>query len=255
MNQYPLESTSLGRLFLRSVGLHFSTFKHAFLFIILMSFTKSAGYFISNAVSNPVGSWFLVILFLLIFVYFAACTIFSTHLSISGEKQTIKEVVMATVGRYPKIVICCALYIGMALLANFLSNFMIDVLARFFSHSEKNLHLFAFVIGAAITFMFVAMFSYVFPLCSMSDKSIRSIFYDSLILTAENRLGVILLFALSFVLFVLVSPTLLLDYYLAKYHISFLFDLLVFVIIFPIITNYILLLINDSKCKVQLNIE
>lgn len=256
MSRYPDETMSLGQLFTRSVALHYRTFKHAVFFILLFALVKDGGYFLSTLSENTYLQLGIAIIAFLVLILLLGCLFKSADIAISGDRQQFTSVLADTLKNYHVLLICLVLYVLGIVIAQYFSYFVRDILAQMFPHDEKTLHLTVFMLGIALIFLFLGMFAYAFPLCATGKaKTLGKAFYDSLILTVTNKFGVIVFFALSFMLFVLVSPTTLHEYYLATYHLSLLFDLVVLSVVMPIMINFLLLLINDSRLQVHFDEE
>lgn len=254
MYRYSNEGMTFTGILNRAVRLHYLTLKYTILPILLITVVKYVALLCSEFFLNPVAQIVInlasTVLIFCLFVF----ALLATHLGFTEQSQSMMVTFKAIISRWLTIFATAIAYLAGGYLLYQLLYLLIFMINKHFSiHSP--IHGATMIISAVFLIMYIAMFSFCVPLCVLDDTTVWKSFRDSIILTEKNRYGVLMLFLLLGAIFLLVSPASIHEYLLSTYHLSVLFDFVVFCVVVPLLINLLLLLINDSKQKAAVELS
>lgn len=248
MYRYSNEEMTFTGVLNHSMRLHYITLKCAILPILLITLVKFISALCSEFFLNPLAQLAIYSVAMILIVYLFLVALLATHYAFTDRSQSILQSFKGIFARWlPILATMVAYFIGMYLLYQFMS-VMLYVIDKYV-HASSPLHGAIFMITGAFLLVYIAMFSFCVPLCALGNKTILKSFRDSIILTEKNRFGVLMLFLLVGAIFLLISPASVHEYLLATYHLDVVFDFIVLCVGLPLLINWLLLIINDSKQK------
>lgn len=251
MNRYPNAEASLTQLLKKSFRLHYLTLKHCIFFILLITVVKYGAVLFTLFISNSVLQAIIYSIAGLLMIYLFAAALLSTHEAFMDRSKTFVDTmaeikknatnIYATFFAYIIGILCTY---GVAKLLGLAIDNLLD---KYFSA----IHGFTMIFSVTLILMFLAMFLFSYPLAVIESKKIQNAFYDSVVLSDKNKLGIFVLFFILIAIDMLISPAALQEYFLSTYHLGALFDFVVLCVMLPLFINLLLLVIHDSKLQVM----
>lgn len=250
MNRYPREEISLTDIIKKSFRLHYLTLKHIILFILIITLVKytamMSAFFISNEIAKTVVYFFAWI----IVIYLFSAALFSSHETFMDRSKTFSDALAEIKKNVSNIYGTFFGYIVVILCAYALAKLLMYAAYKILPHYLSPVHGVMLIITATIVLATTFMFFYSYPLAVIDSKKIKNAFYDSLLLSDKNKLGMFSLLAILIAVNMLISPESLQEYFLSTYHLGVLYDLVVLCVMIPLFINLLLLLINDAKLQI-----
>ena len=251
MNRYPDAETNLTQLFKIAFRLHYLTLKHTIFFILLIVAMKNIAMFFTIFVTNWLAQTVVYFMAGLLVVYLFSAALLATHESFMDRSKTFTDTLAEIKKNAVNIYATFFGYIAGILCTYALAKLLGVVIHHVLNKFSFPLHGFALIIMATMMMMFLAMFFYSYPLAVIDSKKIQNAFYDSLVLSDKNKLGILVLFFIMLAVDMLTSPTSLQEYFLSTYHLGILYDFVVLSVMLPLFINLLLLLIHDAKLQLM----
>jgi hypothetical protein len=203
--------------------------------------------FISNGIAKTVIYFFAW----MIVVYLFSAALFSSHEAFMDRSKTFSDALMEIKKNALNIYATFFGYVISVLCAYAIARLLRYAAYEILPHYLSPVHGVMLIISATIVLMSVFMFFYSYPLAVIDSKKIQNTFYDSLVLSDRNKLGIFTLFAILIAVAMLISPEALQEYFLSTYHLGVLYDFLVLCVMIPFFINLLLFLINDAKLQLM----
>ncbi|PIZ03707.1 MAG: hypothetical protein COY58_07685 [Gammaproteobacteria bacterium CG_4_10_14_0_8_um_filter_38_16] len=249
MNRYPDAQTTFAPLLRRSFRLHYLTLKHTIFFILAIAIIKTITSFLMVYMREPYLIDVIAIAGVLIALYFFSAALFSTHRAFTDKAVSVMDALRTVWKNGLRIYSALLGYIVGAVATIILMRLLVSGIDRLL-HQEIILHNFLILMMIAVSTLYIAIFSLSFPLIVIdSNQSIFKVFHDSVVLSEKNKFGIALLFFLMGMIYTLVSPATLQEYFLTVYHLQGLYDFVVFCVFIPLFINILLMVVHDSKLK------
>lgn len=251
MNRYPNTETNLTQLFKSSFRLHYLTLKQTIFFILLITVVKNIAMIFALYVSNGIAQSVVYFIAGLLMVYLFSAALLSTHESFMDRSKTFTDTLAEIKKNVVNIYVTFFAYIVGILCAYGVARLLALAIHHILRNYSFPLHGVTVILLATFVLMFLAMFLYSYPLAVIDSKKIQSAFYDSLVLSDKNKLGIFVLFFIIIAIDVLISPASLQEYFLSSYHLGVLYDFVVLSVMLPLFINLLLLLIHDAKLQLM----
>ena len=249
MNRYPTEPS--GDTFKQSVRLHYLSLKHTIFYFLMIAVVKNMGNYFESLISNRFVTVFILLIAFAVMAYFFAASLIATNEAFLDKPKSIKAILTATWERILKIYSSIILYFAGIILTYYVVRLILIVIGKIVREPSA-LHGGLFIIGVALVFVFVAMFYFAMPLCTIKNTELKTAFYNSLLLTEKVKFNVLVSFVILGALFLLISPAMLHESFLAAYHLTVFFDFVALCVLGPVYVNMILLSINDAELELKL---
>lgn len=245
MNCYPMAELGLGELLKRTVKLHYLSLRYSVFCILLITITKFLGTSLPIFLKNTYLGWGMYIISGLIISFFYFSALLATHRAFTDAPKTIQDAMKTIWDDKKRIYAVFLAYVGSIVALDYLMIGIIYLEDRLFP--SVAVHGITMLLLTAILLSFVAMFFFAHSIAVIEKKSFREIVRSSLILGEKNKFGIFVLFAMLFIVVLLLAPNTMHEYYLSAYHLNPLYDFIVLSVLLPIYLNFTLLIINDSR--------
>ncbi len=250
MNVYPTESKSITRLISYSFANYAKVLKAIIPLILLATLVKDIYIYWGGMPSIQIIRMIIVIILVILEIYFWLAAFYSANETLKGEPMSVK-VVCRTVyykwssiyaGVFAFILGCCVIFfVGYLISAIFIGIFPDKTLVRALSY--------LLLIGIPLTIGIVLCF-FTIPILTINTVNMISAFRESVRLVGyKNWLQTFVAYAAILITFLIVSPETRHGHWLRMHYLSFLFDAAVFILVAPLIINFILFLLNDLRLR------
>lgn len=248
MMKYPSNELMISQTLWKALRLHYVTLKHVVVYALLIALTKSLTVFLIGLYpGNEIFLNCVTVVFWLLIAAFVSFSLYVTHQTFIDKPVSFLNGFRATLLRFPKFYFTVLLLIVGAIVIFYFGEFLMLVLAKLLNESSP-FHKATVLVISAMILAYVAIFSFLLPLTIMEEKKpLLKLISESVLLSEKNKFGVMILFMLLLSTILLLLPGTLHEEFFKKYHVDILFDFVVLAVMLPIILNFLLLIINDSK--------
>ncbi len=245
MSKYPSSPSTIYALIGKSLCYYYSTLKKIIIPILLLALVKNIYVYCGGMPENKLLSSVIIIAMAVVMIYLCTVMLYSASQVLLNNSISLEDACLKIVKCAVKIVFICLYYI----VAYVIASLLLMVIAYFGKENHGVILLFDFIIVVIPLLYFILITIFAFPFVLVEGSSVGKAFWNSNLLTMKNWFPVFGLYAFIFVMIVLVTPTTLHWHLLQAYHVSLLFDFVVFAVFLPIIFNLWLLLLNDYKLR------
>jgi hypothetical protein len=250
MNNYPKVANSMTTLIGLSFKYYLPILRIIFPLILLMVLVKDLYLYLGGLPTNHWLRMIIIFIILLLQVYLSSSALLSTNgflagtpLRLSVACRTIyNRIATIYLGFFALILIFCAIFF----IGHLLSGLVVYV-----SANKTMAYNFAIVLllGLPLTICLV-LFFFIMPLLALGTNNMAAAFRESIALVNyRNWLKTFILYAICVLFLLIISPGTLHGQWLIRHHLNFVFDIIVFSLVLPLIFNFILFLLNDLRIR------
>ncbi len=250
MSLYPSLPKPISFLIIESIKKYGAVLKAIFPLILLLAVVKDLYFYFGGMPKNTIAVWVIILVMVLMEVYLLSAAILGTHKILSGSpgrlnqtcRETFQKVSSIYAGFFALIIILCVLF--------FIGYGIAYLLSRGSQPVIQNL-LMLFFIGVPITYSLV-MFFFVIPSLIVESVSVTTAFRQSFSQAGYTSwLRAFSCYAAFLVFFFVLLPSTRHGVWLVRYHVIFIFDVVMLSIFLPLLLNYLLFMLNDLKLRSQ----
>ncbi len=244
MSVYSSKKSTLWQLVKLSIKHYPKTLYAAFIFIAFASLLQSFYLFTLPLTYHP---WGYAILALLVSVYFGSGVIYSSHLALMQQRLSFLKRAWGACQKWPRIMVCGLLYAGIFTLMMYWLQ-LLTYLGTQWGFIGKAQGLWDLLLVGAPLLVVNLLLLLSFPLLIVTRDSFFTCLKKSCFLAWKCRLKAVFVLYFAMACFVYITmPTTVHAGWLIAYHVKVLFDLLAYLLLMPLITNYMLFLLNDLQ--------
>jgi hypothetical protein len=240
MINYPNQPTDFSELVKSCVKYHFGILKQIFLLLLFMTVGKDIWHYVGGMPDNTIAQWGINIFITAWIIYFWGCSLVASKAYSLGQSSPLINTLKIGLQRLPRAIACVVILI--ILFAFFYW------LAHLFSRYSVWL---SFLVLFSLPMIYLlVLFYYAIPLVFLENASIFKGFQQSSSLVGIHQwLRGFGLYALTLIIWILVSPDTIHGHVLANYYLSAPFDLVIFCLFIPLLNALILMLLNDLRLR------
>jgi len=249
MMHMPNTSKTFLDLLNASIRHHFPVLKKIIWWILLFVMVKDLHLYIGGSPDNLIWVYVVGIVVTALLIYLFAMMLYTSNRVLRSEPVALPDAFFAVSKQLVPLYLASLLFIIAPILLVFAAKFILHLLA-----SPSVLHykftglIFSLVVGLPILYAYLRYF-YTIPLIAMEGLPIGEAFYEASALVGRNIVRIFGVYACIFAIWALVSPNTLHGHFMQAYHVSALFDFIVFCVTLPIIVNLIVFMRNDLRLR------
>ena len=250
MNLYPLKPQKFPKLIMQAFKSYWQVFKAILPLILLIALVKDLYIYFGGM---PINRWLhtvIILIMVLLEVYLWATVLYSADATFKAAPVQLNKACRAVYHKLASIYAgFFALVIGFCLLF-FIGYFLSNIVTLFFANkmAARSISM-LLLFGLPVTIGLVLCF-FVLPLLVCESLMLWQAFQRSVKLVGyRNWLQTFVLYAIYIILLFIVSPNTLHGQWLARHYLSFIFDVIIFVLMIPLTINLLLLLLNDLRLQ------
>lgn len=250
MNVYPTEPKSMTQLIGYSFANYAKVLKAIIPLILLATLAKDIYIYWGGMPSIQIIRMIIVIILVILGIYFWLAALYSANETLKGKPISVKMACRTVyykwssiyAGVFAFILGCCVIFfVGYLISAIFIAIFPDKTLARALSY--------LILIGIPLTIGIVLCF-FAIPILTINTVNMIPAFRESVRLVGhKNWLQTFVAYAAILITFLIVLPGTRHGHWLRVHYLSFLFDAAVFILVAPLIINFILFLLNDLRLR------
>jgi len=232
-----------------SIKHHYAILKKTILLMLMIVVVKDWYVYLGGFPKNDALKFIVSTFMLIALIYLFMSLLYMAQRILHSEPVTLMDAFKATNQRLFHIYTASFIFIVVPTLFVLLAEFVFHLIMRGHSGSTKFSGLiFVFVVGIPILYAYLRYF-YTLPLIAMENFSLWKAFAEAQQLVQGNWARVFGIYACAIVIWVLVSPDTLHGHFMRMYHISGIFDFIVFCVTLPIMMNLIVFMRNDLRLR------
>lgn len=251
MNYYPKKSVTLNNVLELSFQHYFPALKATALLMLLSALLKNLWVLFAGLIANHYVYLGLLSVVILLQVYLISLALFCAHQALSDDDYRVLECQKMLFSRLSSVFKTFFAFVLGACLLEFLAFFMGRGMILHLGESSNFVKLAAlFVMGIPLSVYFT-MFYFVVPLAVIDRLSWGQAFMRNIDLLGRYQwLRALLPYSVIILLLYGLSPDTWHGYWLRVHHLATLADALVIILLFPLIANLTLFLLNDLKLRI-----
>ena len=232
-----------------SVRHHFVVLRKTFLLIVMMVVVKDLYIYLGGFPTNPVLAYLVGIVMTILLIYLFVTMLYLTNRTLCGEHGSLKDAFLAVNKRAVPLSLACLIFIIAPLILLLISELILHFITSAGADRYKYDGLiFVLVVGIPIMIAYLKYF-FTIPLIVMEDFPIWNAFHEAGELVYKEWLRVFGVYACAIAIWLLVSPDTLHGHLIQGYHLSAVFDFIVFCVTLPIMMNLIVFMRNDLRLR------
>lgn len=251
MNRYPDKVLSLTEILKRSIRLHYLTLKHTIACILLIAIVKNVAVMGLSLFTSAIMQWIIYLVAAVLIVYFFAVALQATNSAFRDQPKSIMDSMKSAWNNIIQTYLAFFAYVFGAIIVFRITRLLIVAVDKLI-HEPSAMHGLVHIIALTLTLLFVAIFYFGFPITIVDEKSMHKSFYDSILLSEKEKLGILMSLLILGAVILLLTPSLVSEYFLSMFHLDALFDFVVLCVALPLFVNSLLLLLSDAKKQMAL---
>jgi hypothetical protein len=236
-----------------SIKHHYAVLKKTILLILMIVVVKDWYVYLGDFPKNDALKFMISTLMLIVLIYLFMSLLYMTHRILRSEPVMLPDTFKAINQRLFAIFSASFIFVVVPTLFVLLAEFVYHLILKDNSGGAKFSGLiFVFVVGIPILYAYLRYF-FTLPLIAMENFSLWKAFGEAQKLVQGNWARVFGIYACAIVIWVLVSPDTLHGHFMRMYHVSGIFDFIVFCVTLPIMMNLIVFMRNDLRLRNSLD--
>jgi len=232
-----------------SIRHHFTVLKKIIWLIVMIVVVKDLYIYLGGFPTNPIWAYVVGIIMTALLIYLFVTALYISNRVLHSEGVSLSEAFLAVNKRLIPLYSASLIFIVAPILVVILSELSLHYFAGPAVERFKYTGLiFTLAVGIPILYAFLRFF-YTIPLIVTEDFPIWKAFSEASKLLGENWMRVFGVYACIIAVWLLVSPDTLHGHFMKAYHISALFDFIIFCVTLPIVTNLIVFMRNDLRLR------
>jgi len=250
VNAYPTEPKSIIQLIGYSFANYSKVLKAIIPLILLATLVKDLYIYWGGMPRIQILQTILIVIMIILEIYFWLTALYSADLTLKGQPTSLKMACRTIYYKWSSVYAgvflfilgwCAVFFVGYLVSAIFISIFSNMLLARALSY--------LILIGIPLTIGSVLCF-FAIPILTINNVKLLSAFRESFQLVGyQYWLHTFVAYAAIIVTSMIVLPVTRHGHWLQVHYLSFVFDVAVFILLAPLIINFILLLLNDLRLR------
>ncbi len=248
---------STARTFLDVLGIsirhHFVVLRKTVWLIVMIVVVKDLYIYLGGMPANPIWQYFIGIVMLILLIYLFMAMLYMTNRVLRSEYVTLSDALSGMNKQLAPLYLSSLIFIIVPTLLLLLSELILHLMAGAgVDHYKYAGLIFVLVVGIPILYGYLRYF-YTIPLIVMEDFPIWKAFREASQLVRKNWARVFGVYACAIAIWLLVSPDTLHGHMIQAYHISALFDFIIFCVTLPIMMNLVVFIRNDLRLRKAAN--
>ena len=250
MNVYPTTPKSIMHLLGYSFANYGRVLRAIIPMILLAALVKDIYIYWGGMPNMQIIRMAIIIIMVIVVIYFWLAALYSAHEVLKGQPVAFKVVLRTVYYKWSAIYAgvfvfilgwCVVFFVGYVISAVFINIFSDTIAVRALID--------LILIGIPLTIA-VVLFFFAIPILTLDTVGLMSAFRESVRLVGyKNWLRTFVAYAAVVITALIVSPATRHGHWLRMYYLNFLFDVTVFILLAPLIINFILLLLNDLRLR------
>lgn len=246
MNLYPKEKLTIKELLKATFQYYPKTLLPSILFVIFASLAQNIYLMVLPFIPYP---WIYAIVGMVVSLYFAAAVVYTAHLALLGEKSTLRQRAAYAFHRWPRLILYGMVYV-LCFAVMFAWLHLLVYLGKHWDFIGQAQPLWDLLLVGLPLMLANLLLLMAFPILVIKKDPFFSCLKESAALAWKCRFKAIFVAYLIMWLFVYITvPTTVHADWLIHYHLKILVDIVAYLIFMPLITNYLLLLLNDLELR------
>lgn len=239
----PKAPTNFSTLMRISAGIHFNLLKRIFIWLLLLTIGKDLVDYLGGYPDKEILQWVVNGCIALWILFFWGASLIASKNFFDGQNQPFSAIFKKAISRLPKAIVVILFYLVLFIFFYWFANL--------FTKYSVPLSFFL-LFSLPLNFLYV-LFYYATPLIFLENAAILSAFIQTTTLIGTQQwfrgFG---LFAMSLIIWILISPDTVHGHVLANYYLSAPFDLIILCLLVPLLNSMIILLLNDLRLRISL---